>query len=53
MQTGADRLEPLTPVYTAPLFAPLHDRLIELLEGLEPADWERPTMASAWRVRPF
>ena len=51
MQTGADRLEPLTPVYTAPLFAPLHDRLIELLERLEPADWERPTMASAWRVR--
>jgi uncharacterized protein (TIGR03083 family) len=44
-------MEPLTPLYTAHLFAPLHQRLVELLEGLDPADWERPTMAPAWRVR--
>jgi uncharacterized protein (TIGR03083 family) len=43
-------MEPLTPLYTAHLFAPLHHRLVELLEGLDPADWQRPTMAPAWRV---
>ena len=44
-------LEPLTPVYTAELFAPLHDELIRLLRGLDSADWNRPTVAPAWRVR--
>ena len=50
-QASVDRMEPLTPLYTAHLFAPLHQQLVELLEGLDPADWERPTMAPAWRVR--
>jgi len=44
-------MEPLTPIYTAHLFAPLHDELVELLEGFAPSDWMRPTLAGAWRVR--
>jgi uncharacterized protein (TIGR03083 family) len=44
-------LEPLTPIYTAALFAPLHDELIRLLRGLDDADWNRQTVAPAWRVR--
>jgi len=44
-------MHPLTPVYTADLFPPLHRELIALLRGLSPDDWERPTVAGAWRVR--
>jgi uncharacterized protein (TIGR03083 family) len=44
-------MEPLTPLYTADLFAGLNDELISLLRGLSPEDWERPTVAGAWRVR--
>lgn len=44
-------LEPLPPLFTAELFAPLHDELIRLLRGLSEADWNRPTVAGAWRVR--
>lgn len=44
-------LEPLSPVYTAPLFEPLHNELISLLDGLAPHDWARPTLAGSWRVR--
>jgi uncharacterized protein (TIGR03083 family) len=44
-------MEPLTPIYTADLFPPLHDELIALLRGFVPADWERPTVAGDWRVR--
>jgi hypothetical protein len=44
-------MEPLTPVDTRELFAPLHAELIGLLRGLSDADWERPTVAGAWRVR--
>lgn len=44
-------LEPLAPRYVVELFAPLHRELIALLRGLAPADWERPTVAGAWRVR--
>lgn len=44
-------MEPLTPVYTADLFPPLHQELLSLLRGLAPADWERPTIAGSWRVR--
>ena len=44
-------LEPLTPVYTAELFSPLHDELMRLLRGLDDADWHRQTLAPAWRVR--
>jgi hypothetical protein len=41
----------IEPLYTANLFAPLYRELIVLLRGLEPEDWERPTVAGAWRVR--
>lgn len=44
-------LAPLRPLDTAPLFSDLHAELIALLRALEPADWERPTVAGAWRVR--
>lgn len=44
-------VEPLTPIYTADLFSPLHQELLALLRGLAPADWERPTVAGSWRVR--
>ena len=33
------------------LFAPLHAELMSLLRGLSADDWERPTLARAWRVR--
>jgi uncharacterized protein (TIGR03083 family) len=44
-------LIPLSPLETAPLFPDLHPELLSLLRALEPADWERPTIAGAWRVR--
>ena len=44
-------MEALGPTFTAELFAPLHAALVELLDGLAPADWERPAIAGAWRVR--
>jgi hypothetical protein len=44
-------LEPLEPTDVAALFAPLHGELMTLLRALAPADWERPTVAGAWRVR--
>jgi uncharacterized protein (TIGR03083 family) len=36
---------------TVPLFAPLHTELLALLRALQPPDWDRPTVAGAWRVR--
>ncbi|MFN8574257.1 MAG: maleylpyruvate isomerase N-terminal domain-containing protein [Gemmatimonadaceae bacterium] len=45
------RLAPLAALNTAPLFPILHGKLIQLLRALGPADWERPTVAGAWRVR--
>jgi uncharacterized protein (TIGR03083 family) len=44
-------MEPLTPVYTAELFGPLLAELVGLLRGMDEADWDRPTVAVAWRVR--
>lgn len=44
-------LEPLQPRYVADLFAPLHEELITFLRGLSEPDWQRPTVAGAWRVR--
>ena len=38
-------------VHTAHLFPGLHRDLVELLRGLEPEDWLRPTVAGSWRVR--
>jgi uncharacterized protein (TIGR03083 family) len=36
---------------TRDLFAPLHAELMSLLRGLKADDWEKPTIARAWRVR--
>lgn len=34
-----------------PLFRPLHEELLRLLEGLSDEEWLRPTVAGSWRVR--
>lgn len=44
-------MQPLTPIYTAPLFPPLHRELVSLLRGLDAAAWLLPTVAGRWRVR--
>lgn len=44
-------LTPLPPLDTAPLFPALSRSLISLLRSLEPADWDRATVAGSWRVR--
>jgi uncharacterized protein (TIGR03083 family) len=41
----------LQPIDTRNLFAPLHAELMALLRGLGEHDWEKPTIARAWRVR--
>ncbi|HSF16122.1 MAG TPA: maleylpyruvate isomerase family mycothiol-dependent enzyme [Vicinamibacteria bacterium] len=44
-------LEPIGMISTAHLFPGLHRHLMELLRGLAPKDWNRPTLAPAWTVR--
>ena len=44
-------MQPLQPIDTRHLFAPLHAELMALLRALAPDDWNRPTIARAWRVR--
>ncbi len=44
-------MQPLAPTFTAHLYRPLHEKLMELLRGLEPADWLRPTVCREWLVR--
>jgi len=44
-------VEELGIVATAHLFPGLHRQLMELLRGLTPTDWSRPTLAGAWSVR--
>ena len=44
-------LQPLRPVYVAPLLRPLLGELLDLLGGLTAAQWELPSVAGAWRVR--
>ena len=44
-------MEPLSPIYTAELFPPLHGELVALLRGLDPDSWLAPTIAGWWRVR--
>lgn len=39
------------PILTAHLFPGLEAKLLELLKSLAPADWDRQTIASAWKVR--
>jgi uncharacterized protein (TIGR03083 family) len=42
---------PLAVPDTVPLFPPLRAGLLTLLRSLEPADWDQPTLAGAWKVR--
>ena len=44
-------MESLPAIDTRPLFEPLHQELIGLLESLNPDDWLRPTLAGTWRIR--
>jgi uncharacterized protein (TIGR03083 family) len=39
------------PIITAPLFAELDDKLIELLSGLDDRDWSQPTIVPRWTVK--
>jgi uncharacterized protein (TIGR03083 family) len=41
---------PLPITDTRHAFRPLSVEIVQLLRGLDPADWQRPTMAGAWRV---
>ena len=34
-----------------PLFAPLHENLIDLLKSLEKEDWQKPTIARFWNIK--
>lgn len=43
--------EPLGPIFTAHLFPKLEAKLIELLRGLAPEDWEKQTLAPKWKVK--
>ena len=43
--------EPAPLLECATLLLPLHQRLMALLESLDAAGWQRPTVAGAWRVR--
>lgn len=51
MTTGPPARRPVGPIHLAERFAPLHDRLLELLESLAPGDWDRPTTCALWSVR--
>jgi uncharacterized protein (TIGR03083 family) len=42
---------PLQPIFTAHLFPKLEAKLIELLRGLSPEDWEKQTLAPKWKVK--
>lgn len=44
-------LAPVPPTDTRPYFRPVARALVELLRGLPPDAWERPTIAGEWRVR--
>jgi uncharacterized protein (TIGR03083 family) len=43
--------QPLQPIFTAHLFPKLEAKLIELLRGLAPEDWEKQTLAPKWKVK--
>jgi uncharacterized protein (TIGR03083 family) len=44
-------LAPVGPVYLVDRLPALHERLIALLRGLQPADWSRPTACALWSVK--
>ena len=41
----------MKPIETVDLFLPLQHELTSLLRSLAPEDWQRPTVAGAWRVK--
>jgi hypothetical protein len=44
-------MKPVEPIFVAELFSEIHDELISLLKGLSDDDWNKPTVARAWRVK--
>lgn len=44
-------LSPLSPIDTRFFFRPVSSALVELLSSLEPADFDKPTVAGTWVVR--
>jgi hypothetical protein len=44
-------MRPLEPIDTRNLFAPLHAELMTILRALTAEEWEKQTVAPAWRVR--
>jgi uncharacterized protein (TIGR03083 family) len=44
-------LSELQPVLVSELFPEVRKHLLELLQGLEPAEWELPTAARLWSVK--
>jgi uncharacterized protein (TIGR03083 family) len=48
---SSDWRRELGPLDTRPLFRPLLLELVGLLEALNAADWDRPTLAGDWKVR--
>lgn len=39
------------PIETRHLFAPLDEKLIDLLKSISPEDWQKPTVAKQWNVK--
>jgi|WetSurMetagenome_2_1015567.scaffolds.fasta_scaffold241049_2 uncharacterized protein (TIGR03083 family) len=44
-------MKPVEPITTVELFPPLSVELINLLRGLSPDDWEKPTTCELWSVK--
>ena len=44
-------VQPLEKINALPLLGELHAKLIELLRGLSPEQWNSPTVCPAWKVR--
>src|ERR1700693_4812639 len=44
-------IQPLQPMFTTHLFPKLEEKLIALLQGLAPEDWEKQTLAPKWKVK--
>jgi len=44
-------VEPLGPINAAPLIEVVERHLLQLLRGLRPEDWDKPTAAPGWTVR--
>jgi uncharacterized protein (TIGR03083 family) len=51
MSARPTHLTPVRPVFLVDLFPPLHQELITLLRGLDPAGWRQPTACALWSVK--